>query len=645
MDHDQHFPPEHVQEAEKFAKTYPQRYASALLKFVYSKRTRRNSNTSSVPSINLSTFSRPSFTSSRTSLDTEYALSINTCASSTNTYADSTNVYAISNNTNSISPQPSYQQEPLVRPTPRTIARPNTQTCRPQDLHSEAFSSIPTPMGTPGQGISSRMDTPSEAFIMSPYAQTPVPEIRSPRLPNPSGPYFCTFCPDLRAFRAKSDWKKHETSFHETGEEWPCPVPRCYNVFDRVKDFERHFHRSHFDRQPLALTDIKIELLPREVFACGFEDCKEVFKTMYKDDTEKPEKAWDQRCDHVATHMKYGKTKQQWDHSNVIHNLLRQDATREVFDTLLESIDPSLKSGRPRIAWSEQSEDALANKNTRILRKKLECRDLRLNLDQVVLAALLLRSDLRSNFQLPRGFETPSSDSILRYGEVSREQRQQILQGTRTRLLQQQIETATAGMLTAVNAAHAPPLCPPPSCPLPPLPARPHQSGAMAYIDQSMNEPVGKRFSFQMDLDAPDVFPGPQPYSQVPMPLSTIDQQMRVAEEYGPGFLTPDHYHSTPDLNFGTRNPSTPTLDHSVSHPDPAIHPLHTAYPAWSLGLNPIEQSAHHSKPNILRRMIGHGTPQYAPSPKNQRLPDDEVWHTKSQHKKQGLHLAGKYWV
>jgi hypothetical protein len=63
------------------------------------------------------------------------------------------------------------------------------------------------------------------------------------------------------------------------------------------------------------------------VFGCGFDKCKEVSI------------GWDERCDHVAKHMKNGATMDQWKYSNVIRNLIRQEALHDTWKELIGCLE------------------------------------------------------------------------------------------------------------------------------------------------------------------------------------------------------------------------------------------------------------------------------------------------------------------
>ncbi|KAF2449111.1 hypothetical protein P171DRAFT_186277 [Karstenula rhodostoma CBS 690.94] len=265
---------------------------------------------------------------------------------------------------------------------------------------SEAFSpvdtlSIPSPLPVDIDSRSITSSTPRRCTTSS-----------------SGGPWFCTFCTEHTSFAAKADWKKHETKQHETGEDWPCPIRNCLEVLDRKLDFEAHFKRHHPDVP--CPTDVRVRLLPRLVYGCGFDGCKAILT------------GWKERCDHVALHMKPKGTEKrkgrtEWKYSNTIHNLLRQDATRSAWKSLFTEFES--KQPRYQITWSPE--------NTRILRQKLECCDMRPNVLEVVHTALSLREGRPFNdaVELDADFKTPSQDSVPGFDLLSDEQLTQILSG------------------------------------------------------------------------------------------------------------------------------------------------------------------------------------------------------------------------
>jgi hypothetical protein len=346
---------------------------------------------------------------------------------------------------------------------------------------------------------------------------------------------FCTYCAEinsLKTFKAKSDWKKHEMRMHETGEDWPCPVIGCNRVYDRQKDFIKHHTRYHSGRPLPSLTDIGIRLLPRRVFGCGFEKCKDVSI------------GWDERCDHVAKHMKNGATFDQWKYSNVIRNLIRQEALHDTWKELFASLDDRLKESRSQITWSPD--------NTRTLRQKLQCCDLRPSREEVLITALSLRSDLpleTTQIQVPPGFTTPCRDSVPNLDQLSREQRMHILIGNSNISL-------SRTQLVAVNAAL-----------LQIASTRPSFNMAESPIISAEPE---RRISF-MDLDGTDYLSLADP--AIPSLPSNLDSQPSIDVE---------------------QSQNTAFLD-----PTKPANPLNWCYPNYFDNAPSFEESPYYDRPSI----------------------------------------------
>ncbi|KAF2733278.1 hypothetical protein EJ04DRAFT_274498 [Polyplosphaeria fusca] len=356
--------------------------------------------------------------------------------------------------------------------------------------------------------------TPTEEDMAS--IASPVTTFSTDKSQPPSGDsfMFCTYCAEskvTKTFKAKSDWKKHEMRMHETGEDWPCIVNGCNRIFDRQKDFLKHHQRYHSGRPLPSLTDIGIRLMPRRVFGCGFDKCKEVSI------------GWDERCDHVAKHMKNGAYYDQWKYSNVIRNLIRQEALHDTWKDLITNLDERLRESRSQISWCPD--------NTRMLRQKLQCCDLRPSREDVLIIALSLRSDIpidTSRIEMPAGFVTPSRDSVPQTDQLSKEQRMQILNGNPNNIL-------SRSRLAAVNTA------------LLQSSHKFHDAGAFEsagdaspYMDEEMVDGAGRRISY-MDLDPGDFTNLTQPMSQPEIPSipHTLDPHTPILEPEQPHFVDP----------------------------------------------------------------------------------------------------------
>ncbi|KAF2188465.1 hypothetical protein K469DRAFT_627030 [Zopfia rhizophila CBS 207.26] len=386
MDEIQDFPEESLVYVKALLRRHPPHYIHRMIEQVANSR--HNSTALS------STSSRFPVTSSYSASSSEYKPSLTSLSSSRSWPRQ----------------EPTHHAQYLdpTRPLPRSVPSPVSEVCSPVDPYSETsiiwddchLDRIASPIGFRNENY-----------------------------------FFCTFCPDLKTFRARRDWKMHEKRMHETGEDWPCPAPGCGQIFNQERRFARHYERCHPGQPLLSMTDIRIRLLPQKVFGCGFDKCKDALI------------GWDKRCAHVADHMKKGMRFSQWKYSNVIRNLIRQEATRDAWEKLFSSLDDGIRKGRSQICWNPD--------NTRVLRQKLECCDLRPSLDEVLLTALCLRSDLPLDpalSTLPAGFVTPSEDSIPNFHHLSSEQRIHILNGNPTvSFPRARLDAITAGMVKASN--------------------------------------------------------------------------------------------------------------------------------------------------------------------------------------------------
>ena len=237
-------------------------------------------------------------------------------------------------------------------------------------------------------------------------------------LHTPKAVMFCMYCceqgKNLRTFGLKSDWKKHLMKFHETGEEFPCPVGGCSQVFDRSKDFTQHSREFHAN-QSLPPEKVKVQLLPSVAFGCGFEGCVAVYYN------------WDSYCKHVAECMIFGR---RWNYSTKIRNLLRQSAIPEVSQELFRDLCARRNTRRSHLRWYPI--------NTRILRQKLECNDFRPGFKAFITTAFSLGLSTFPEPSLephdipayiPDGFVTPRSDSVANIHSLDSQQLRKVLMG------------------------------------------------------------------------------------------------------------------------------------------------------------------------------------------------------------------------
>jgi len=452
---------------------------------------------------------------------------------------------------------------------------------------------------TPASDVSSPLEVKHEPS----FTPTDDISVASPgAFPDDKGqtgePYmFCTYCAEqksLKTFKAKSDWKKHEMRMHETGEDWPCIVLGCNRIFDRQKDFVKHHQRYHSGRPLPSLTDIGITLLPRKVFGCGFDKCKEVSI------------GWDERCDHVAKHMKNGASFDQWKYSNVIRNLIRQEALHDTWKELVACLDERLRETRSHISWCPD--------NTRILRQKLQCCDLRPSREEVLITAMSLRADIpleSLHQQLPLGFVTPSRDSVPHSDRISREQRMQILNGnSNPSMSRSRLASINAALLRVSNTASH---------------VANYDCGSSPFIEPESPavDTAGRRISY-MDLDPGDFLDVAQPaIPNIPHPMSA------------PAMNPPNPH--TPVINH-QQQPHTPTEDFN-EQPKPPANPLGWCYPSYFDAAPQFEESQYYERPsfgqviskplqkignrlNTSRQHSPHSSHMRSPSQMSQRQPD-----------------------
>lgn len=160
--------------------------------------------------------------------------------------------------------------------------------------------------------------------------------------------YVCTYC--NKDFGGKSDWKRHETTFHEPQHIWQCPV--CNRSFNSKRKFSTHHGRDHDCPEDCEHATEAQKTLPiKRAFGCGFQSCNQVLYS------------WDERCNHVAKHFEDGEMKENWHYTTVIKNLLRQDKLADSWRAFLTEIYG------PRELWPQLSWRQV---DTRELKERLE---------------------------------------------------------------------------------------------------------------------------------------------------------------------------------------------------------------------------------------------------------------------------------
>lgn len=162
--------------------------------------------------------------------------------------------------------------------------------------------------------------------------------------------YACTYC--TKDFGGRSDWERHETTFHEPQYSWQCPL--CDRSFNSKRKFSTHHSRDHAcgpEAECDHHTQAQKALPSKKAFGCGFQSCEQVLYS------------WRERCDHVAKHFEDGGVEQNWQYSVMIRNLLRQDHLKGPWKQLLDMGQGHREKG-PQLVWREEY--------TQDLRERLE---------------------------------------------------------------------------------------------------------------------------------------------------------------------------------------------------------------------------------------------------------------------------------
>ncbi|KAK1251238.1 hypothetical protein MKX07_005793 [Trichoderma sp. CBMAI-0711] len=244
--------------------------------------------------------------------------------------------------------------------------------------------------------------------------------------PKQKGSFTCGFCLEegiQKTCTRKNDLKRHMEDFHHTNAQWFCRHRGCQMVFDWQTAYKAHLKNAHGGSR-MNLDDAKIPLCPQTVFACGFENCLQVFEAP-SDAHAGP--TFKEYVSHVVKHFDEGASSGQWSYSARMRNLLRQSSVLTTWSqSLWPDADPS------RLRWNSQTSS--------VLRKRLETRHLG-DMQFLVQYAIALGSSpngaiqnfradfvtpIRSECRLaihghtraavPSATPTPEPDHMLQYG-------------------------------------------------------------------------------------------------------------------------------------------------------------------------------------------------------------------------------------
>ena len=174
------------------------------------------------------------------------------------------------------------------------------------------------------------------------------------------GTFMCGFCKEegiQKTCTRKNDLKRHIEDFHNMNAQWFCRQRGCQMVFDWQTAYKTHLKHAHGGSR-MSLDEAKVNLCPQTVFACGFENCAQVYEAPSDDDAPSTFKDF---VAHVVKHFDEGANSGEWTYSARIRNLLRQSGVMRAWNN---SSWPEAE--RNQLCWLPQISG--------ILRKRLETR-------------------------------------------------------------------------------------------------------------------------------------------------------------------------------------------------------------------------------------------------------------------------------
>ncbi|KAF9876649.1 homeobox and c2h2 transcription [Colletotrichum karsti] len=223
------------------------------------------------------------------------------------------------------------------------------------------------------------------------------------------GAFMCGFCKEediTKTCTRKNDLKRHIEDFHNVNAQWFCRHRGCQMVFDWQGAYKTHLKQAHGGSR-MSLDEAKVNLCPQVVFACGFDNCLQVFEAQGDSDASSTFKEY---VSHVVKHFDEGANSGEWSYSARIRNLLRQSQVQSAWNESMWS-----EASRTSLQWSPQSSG--------ILRKRLECRHIG-DLKLLIQYAFLLGTDPSSVGKFREDFITPVADTCTMHmpGHKSRQQ-------------------------------------------------------------------------------------------------------------------------------------------------------------------------------------------------------------------------------
>ncbi|KAK1638569.1 hypothetical protein BDP81DRAFT_316075 [Colletotrichum phormii] len=223
------------------------------------------------------------------------------------------------------------------------------------------------------------------------------------------GAFMCGFCKEediTKTCTRKNDLKRHIEDFHNVNAQWFCRHRGCQMVFDWQGAYKTHLKQAHGGSR-MSLDEAKVNLCPQVVFACGFDNCLQVFEAQGDSDASATFKEY---VSHVVKHFDEGSNSGDWSYSARIRNLLRQGQVQSAWNESMWN-----EASRTSLQWSPQTSG--------ILRKRLECRHVG-DVKLLVQYAMMLGSDPSSIGKFREDFVTPVADTCTLHmpGHKSRQQ-------------------------------------------------------------------------------------------------------------------------------------------------------------------------------------------------------------------------------
>lgn len=212
----------------------------------------------------------------------------------------------------------------------------------------------------------------------------------------PKASFMCAFCNEegiVKTCTRKNDLKRHIEDFHNTNAQWRCRHRGCELVFDWQTAYKAHLKQAHGGSR-MSLDEAKVNLCPQVVFACGFDNCLQVFEATRDSEAQHLFKEY---VGHVVKHFDDGAQSGQWTYSGRMRNLLRQMQVGRAWAEC--GLDESQRS---KLQWQPQTSS--------VLRKRLECRHIG-DIGLLLHYAVCLGSDTSQIPRFREDFVTPFRDT------------------------------------------------------------------------------------------------------------------------------------------------------------------------------------------------------------------------------------------